>query len=1423
MAETLRELAVSLTLDSDNFSQNIKLINKQMKEAQSAFNLAGAGVKGFESTTAGVSEKLSMLREKQSLQNKAVEQYRNALNAANAKVETAVKNHQQLSAKLEDAKKRQAEMQEQVKNANKAWKDAIKQYGDNSDEANKLGSELLELKDKALKPINDEVEKLEGQLISNGKSMRAAANDSAYYSAKLNNAEAELKQISAEIDNTNKALKNMESMWYRAEKALKSYADGAQRVGKATQKVGKTLTRDITMPILALGSYAMKAQIDFESAFAGVRKTVDATEKEYAQLEQSIKSMSLTIPSTTEDLAGVMEIAGQLGILKNNLTDYTQTVIALDNSTNLSAEDAATQIAQFANVTGMAQENVGNLGSALVALGNNFATNEESIMSMASRLAAAGAQIGLSEAQILGFATALSSVGLEAEAGGSAFSKAMVAMQVAVETGNDSLKDFADVSGMTVKAFTELWKSNPASAIESFITGLSRMNEEGISSIVTLQEMGFTEIRLRDTLLRATNASELFANAQKTAATAWTENTALMEEAKKRYETTASKLQILKNQAKLAAQEVGNELSPMFSRGIETAGGLIDKFMALDTRQKEQIIKWAGIAAAAGPSLVIFGKIASGSGKVATGLLTVSRTLAGFAVAHPAIAATTLAIAALTAGITALSNRAPEYQRAIDGLFAEIDPKKAESFKQAFDATIVTNISVDDYQTKIDSAIQGIRDALAGVESLDPNQRAAIEIAIANGTGIDLLQDALEGMNIDPAKTTEIITAISTATSAINTELESLGLSEEAKKKIQAVAEAGGDLKSALESYGVPEGQAEQSAETITNAMATIGTAVDGIGLDDTQRGALISSALSDSAAIQAAMRLMGVQQSTIDTVLASYDTLNGSLSAKISGVYSAVGAALTDGLPDTDETVKSLEEQIRALYSGLTEDVQTWANEEIAKLDINSDTYTTDVETIKTKGAEMIAELQRQQESTLEFIKVNAGQSTANVLARLGELEQIEQRAREVTAEIDTANAKVQSEGAKASNIVKSGVTLNEDTAGRAFSYAQQTYQNKMAEIQAQYEIDLKNLESLGTSAYEAGIGELESNYASMKDAALDAYQSEIGALLNGLGQALLDAEPEAAAKLQEAARLLKLKDELEKIQEQILEGTQFEPTQLSDEIVKAFGFGDANELATALNNAIAGENYDERLNISALYLKIRDAIESSMEGLDTETGMASLATIIQGVIENGITNDIEGIDLTTSEGKMIALFTPMGTKITETIAGGISENASTATTEMETLAGNLIKSAGDGTGYVSVGQNYVIGIINGIRSKRKELLDEVKKLSNSVLKATKVPLAIASPSKKAEEIGVFYGQGLEIGMKKERAAVAKAAQYLADAATTGVSTQLSRGIVDNRNQSANVTIQNYNVSGEQDVNALAQSIDSMRRRRNRGYGLSG
>src|SRR5690606_4334430 len=163
---------------------------------------------------------------------------------------------------------------------------------------------------------------------------------------------------------------------------------------------------------------------------------------------------------------------------------------------------------------------------------------------------------GLTEAQILGFATALSSVGIEAQMGGSAFSKALVKMEVASATGGQALEDFGAISGMTAQQFKALWDSDPAAAFQAFIVGLSRVDGECESALAVLGEIGISEIRRRNTLLRATNATALFAHTQVTATAAWAENAALTDEAGKRYATTESRLINLKNTAMLFATQL---------------------------------------------------------------------------------------------------------------------------------------------------------------------------------------------------------------------------------------------------------------------------------------------------------------------------------------------------------------------------------------------------------------------------------------------------------------------------------------------------------------------------------------------------------------------------------------------------------------------------------------------------------------------------------------------------------------------------------------------------------------------------------------------------------------------------------------------------------------------------------------------------
>ncbi len=334
---------------------------------------------------------------------------------------------------------------------------------------------------------------------------------------------------------------------------------GIKDVEKEGKKVGEKTNRQIesiagglkklaaAAGLAKLGKEILDVGMSFESAFAGVKKTVNASAEELSIMRGELREMSKELPTSSAALSDIAASAGQLGIETANITKFTRVMADLGVATNLTGEEAATTFARFANITGMPQTEFERLGSTVVALGNNFATTESEIAAMALRLAGAGTQIGMSNADIMSVAAALSSVGIEAEAGGSSFSRLMSDIQLAVETGNSSLKDFAKVSGMSAADFSSAFKEDAAGAITSFIKGLASSEKQGKSATAVLDEMGITEIRLKDALLRAAGASGVFEEAIKLGNDAWQANTALSKEAEQRYETLESKWGMLKN------------------------------------------------------------------------------------------------------------------------------------------------------------------------------------------------------------------------------------------------------------------------------------------------------------------------------------------------------------------------------------------------------------------------------------------------------------------------------------------------------------------------------------------------------------------------------------------------------------------------------------------------------------------------------------------------------------------------------------------------------------------------------------------------------------------------------------------------------------------------------------------------------------
>lgn len=429
-------------------------------------------------------------------------------------------------------------------------------------------------------------------------------------------------------ENELKTLKIEASNWTKVSQSLKEIENKMKNWGSTIESIGNKLTTKVTLPIIALGTYATKSAIDFESAFAGVEKTVDGTAEQMSNLKKGIKEMSREIPASTTEIAAVAEAAGQLGIETDNILEFTRVMIDLGESTNLSANEAASALAKFANIVRLPPQHYKRLGSTIVALGNNFATTENDIVQMSTRLAATGDLAGLGTHQILALATAMSSVGIEAEAGGSAMSKLLKKMQVAVETGSKDLKNFASVAGMTSEEFKKEFGNDAVGALSLFLKGLNDTERNGKSAIAVLDEMGIKEIRLSNTILSLANAGDLLTNAVELSSEAWDENTALTNEAAKRYSTMKSQLMIVKNKLYDLGITFGEIIMPYVVKTIDFISKLTEKFRNLNPNIKELIVKILAIVAAIGPFLTILGKLMTTGGTIAGGLSKIAGIIA---------------------------------------------------------------------------------------------------------------------------------------------------------------------------------------------------------------------------------------------------------------------------------------------------------------------------------------------------------------------------------------------------------------------------------------------------------------------------------------------------------------------------------------------------------------------------------------------------------------------------------------------------------------------------------------------------------------------------------------------------------------------------------------------------------------------------
>ncbi|NBI08650.1 phage tail tape measure protein [Colidextribacter sp. OB.20] len=679
--------------------------------------------------------------------------------------------------------------------------------------------EALTAKDKLLrKEIEQQTEKV--------KALSQALQDAAQVygedSNQVSNYQAQLNRAKTDLVNMNQALNENTKYLWEARNSADGTAKSIDGFGNATKGAGDSVNM-LASALKAAGVAAalheiagairssIDASMEFETAMANFNKVAKLNNRELSIMADQIKQLSTEIPATTSEIAQVAEASVRLGIAKKHVLQFTRVMIDLGNVSDLSSDQAATALARFANITRTAAEDYSRLGSTVVALGNNFATSESEITNMSSRLAAAGKLAGLSESQIMGLAAAMSSVGIEAEAGGTAMTQTLTAMEKAVTSGGEKLELLAQVAGMSSQAFSDAWANEPITAIQAFIGGLAGLDEKGESATQVLDDLGISGVQQANMLKSLALANETLVDAVALANRAWDENTELTETAAEKYATAQAKLDMAANAANNLKIAVGDALRPALgalAEGVTPVLGVIEtviKDNPLLVQGITAVVTVLGLLTAGMTAYNIIAPLAA----TATGALAAALHLLPFVGVATAIGVAVAGLNSFVKWLTRANEEAEAFTQAadaMDGAAAAL----AESMGGAVTAALEESGALNQLKAAAGDAGPLLEELAARSEELE---EATLYLAGANDTLSAALEEQSSQGRLSLQTALDLIDAGYGAAIAVDEETGAVTLNREeyirlASAKIQEQIATLEAQKSALEAAAALDDEA---------------------------------------------------------------------------------------------------------------------------------------------------------------------------------------------------------------------------------------------------------------------------------------------------------------------------------------------------------------------------------------------------------------------------------------------------------------------------------------------------------------------------------------------------------------------------------------------------------------------------------------
>ena len=378
-------------------------------------------------------------------------------------------------------------------------------------------------------------------------------------------------------------------------------------IGKSLTSAGSTLTKTVTAPIVGLGTAVVKTSSDFESAMSKVSAISGATGSELDALNQKAQEMGAKTKFSATESAEAFTYMAMAGWKTEDMLDGIDGIMNLAAADGLDLATTSDIVTDALTAFGLSASDSAHFADVLAKASSSANTNVSMLGESFKYVAPVAGSLGYSAEDTAIALGLMANAGIKGSQSGTALRGALTRLikptddaaslmeeyGLSLTNSDGSMKSLGEVMSMLRSNLGDLTEAEQAQ-IAATLFGQEAMS--GMLSIINASDKDFQN--LTDQIYGADGAAKQMADTM--------------------LNNLKGQITILKSALEGLALQFGEILLPYLKRFVEWAQNLVQKLQELSPEQKEQIAKWAALAAVIGPVLFIIGKLVTSTGNMIT-------------------------------------------------------------------------------------------------------------------------------------------------------------------------------------------------------------------------------------------------------------------------------------------------------------------------------------------------------------------------------------------------------------------------------------------------------------------------------------------------------------------------------------------------------------------------------------------------------------------------------------------------------------------------------------------------------------------------------------------------------------------------------------------------------------------------------------